>query len=182
MAAGVRAVVFGAVATGLAALAVRTAMGGYQPVGHGHRVLSAKEQEIVAACADAFFPPDGPIPVSGSEANLVAYMDDYVDRLPVEQRRLVRLLLHFIEHGPWIFGPKPVRFTRLDHAARLEVLDRMRRSPIYFRRIAFLSMRTMLTMGYLADESVAEAMGVVTDPTPFSGATSRPAPPGEEGT
>ena len=33
---------------------------------------SAREQAIVAACADALFPPGGPIPVSGTEAGLVA--------------------------------------------------------------------------------------------------------------
>lgn len=169
MAGAPRAVLIGAVATGLAALAVRGTMGGYRPVGTGHRVLSAKEQEIVAACADAFFPAGGPIPVSGTEAGLVEYMDDYVDRLPIERGRLVRLLLHFIEHGPWVFGPKPVRFTKLDPDARRDVLDRMRRSPIYFRRIAFLSMRTMLTMGYLAHPKVAEAMQMSNDVTPFPG-------------
>ena len=46
----------------------------------------------------------------------------------------------------------------------------MSRSPIYFRRIAFLSLRTMLTMGYLADPRVAKHVGMVADTAPFAGA------------
>ncbi|HTJ84285.1 MAG TPA: hypothetical protein VL400_21340, partial [Polyangiaceae bacterium] len=60
-----------------------------------------------------------------------------------------------------------VRFTSLDEEGRLRVLESMRTSPIYFRRIAFLSIRTMLTMGYLANADVARAMNMTADPDPF---------------
>jgi hypothetical protein len=130
-------------------------------------LLIAKEQAIVAACADTLFPAGGPIPISGTDAGLVEYMEGYFERLPSQQRVLVRLLLWFIEHGPWIFGPRPVRFTSLPEAERLHVLEAMRTSPIYFRRIAFLSIRTMLTMGYLAHPLVAKSMNMTFDPDPF---------------
>lgn len=129
--------------------------------------LSRREQVIVGALADAFFPPGGAIPLSGREAGLVAYMDDYCKQLPAGQGRLVRLLFVFLEHSPWAFGPRRQRFSTLSLADRIEVLDRMRNSPIYFRRIAFLSMRTMLTMGYLADERVARRIGMVPNPDPY---------------
>jgi hypothetical protein len=127
----------------------------------------AKEQAVIAACADAFFPPGGPIPVSGTRAGLVSYFDEYLGRLPKGQAVLVRLLVWFIEHGPWVFGPKPVRFTRLSLADRIRVLKSMQTSPIYFRRIAFLSMRTILTMGYLANAEVMRAMHMKHDADPF---------------
>ncbi len=130
-------------------------------------LLSRKEQAIVAACADAFFPPGGPIPISGTEAGLVAYFDGYAARLPTGQGVLVRLLLWFIEHGPWVFGPRPRRFTKMRHEERLAVLAAMQKSPIYFRRVAFLSMRTMLTMGYLACPDVCRAMRIEHDADPF---------------
>jgi len=130
-------------------------------------LLNAKEQAIVAACADTLFPAGGPIPLSGTEAGLVEYMEGYFERLPSQQRVLVRLLFWFTEHGPWVFGPAPVRFTSLDEKSRLRVLESMRTSPIYFRRIAFLSMRTMLSMGYLAHPEVARAMGMTADSDPF---------------
>lgn len=140
---------------------------GYPPAALEVATLSRKEQAIVAACADSFFPPKGPIALSGTEAGLVAYFDAYVARLPKTQIVLVRLLLWFIEHGPWVFGPRPTRFTKMPLAGRLRVLGSMQTSPIYFRRVAFLSMRTILSMGYLANDEVQRAMHMVADADPF---------------
>lgn len=150
------------------AAAVRGVFFGYPQKVVELGALSAKEQAIVAACADAFFPPSGPIPVSGTRAGLIAYFDEYVQRLPNGQAFLVKLLLWFIEHGPWAFGPKPVRFTSMSQADRLRVLAGMQTSPIYFRRVSFLSMRTILTMGYLANPEVMRAMHMSHDADPFA--------------
>jgi hypothetical protein len=145
------------------ALLVRGLFFGYpRPAIAGLRNLSAKEQAIVAAVADAMFPKGGAIPLSGTEAGLVAYMDRYVGRMPNPSRALCRLLFHFLEHGPWLFGPRRKRFSRMTLEDRLAALDDMRTSSIYFRRIAFLSMRTMLTMGYLANGDVARSMRITT--------------------
>jgi hypothetical protein len=159
--------VAGAATAAASAAAVKGLFLGYPDKTIDLGALGAKEQAIVAACADAFFPPGGPIPVSGIDAGLVPYFDEYVSRLPQTQALLVRLLLWFIEHGPWVFGPKPVRFTRLSHEDRIKVLARMQDSPIYFRRVAFLSMRTILTMGYLANVDVMRAMHMRHDADPF---------------
>lgn len=145
---------------------------GYPAKRVAHGLLSGKEESIVAACADTFFPAGGPIPVSGTEAGLVEYFERYFARLPEGQRVLVRLLLWFMEHGPWVFGPRRVRFTDLAEPDRLAVLEGMRTSRIYFRRIAFLSMRTMLTMGYLANDDVARAMRMSANATPFEPRTA----------
>jgi hypothetical protein len=155
-------------AAGVGAAAVRGVFGGYPEARIAERAfLSAKEQAIVAALADAFFPPGGPIRLSGTDAGLVEYFDDYARQLPPGQGRLVRLLVHFLEHAPWIFGPKHSRFSSLALDDRIAVLDRMRTSPIYFRRVAFLSMRTMLSMGYLAHPEVARRIGMTPNADPF---------------
>ena len=83
-------------------------------------------------------------------------------------RALVRLLFVLIEHGPWVFGPRRARFTRLAHEDRMRFLDRLRASDVYFLRVAFLSMRTVLTMGYLANADVARSMGMRLEPSPFA--------------
>jgi hypothetical protein len=131
-------------------------------------MLSAKEQEIVAACADALFPPGGPIPLSGTEAGVVEYMNRYVARAPRATQSLIRMLFHFVEHGPLVFGPTRGRFTRMTHEQRCAVLERMAKSPIYFRRVAFLSLRTMLSMGYIANSEVARSIGIISSPDPFA--------------
>ncbi|NUQ77697.1 MAG: hypothetical protein HUU21_29525 [Polyangiaceae bacterium] len=129
--------------------------------------LSAKEQAIVTALADALFPSGGPIPISGTEAGLVSYMDEYVRRTPPHMRLLIRLLFLFIEHGPWLFGPRHVRFTRQRPEERVAALADMASSSIYFRRVSFLSIRTMLSMGYLANPAVARRIGWVEQRAPF---------------
>ncbi|NUP07131.1 MAG: hypothetical protein HOW73_13835 [Polyangiaceae bacterium] len=153
-------------AAGGAALG-RGLFAGYPDRRVAHGLLSGKEEAVVAACADTFFPSGGPIPISGTQAGLVEYFEKYFARLPEGQRILVRLLVWFIEHGPWVFGPRRVRFTDLAERDRLAVLESMRTSPIYFRRVAFLSMRTMLTMGYLAHPDVARAMRMSANTSPF---------------
>jgi len=142
-------------------------------------LLSRKEQAIVAACADALFPPGGPIPLSGTEAGLVAYMDHYLRGLPPAPRLLGRLLFHSVEHGPWVFGPRRARFTRLLPEERVAVLRQMAESRLYFRRVSFLSMRTMMTMGYLAHPVVARALHIVPDQAPFEPREAKPSPFGE---
>jgi hypothetical protein len=152
----------------LVALLVRAVGFGYPPprLPEG-AFLGRKEQAVVAACADALFPPGGPIPLSGTEAGLVAYMDRYVGGLPALPRLLGRLLFHSIEHSPWIFGPRRVRFTRLRPEERIAALRGLADSSLYFRRVSFLSMRAMMTMGYLANPQVAERMRMVANISPF---------------
>lgn len=112
--------------------------------------MPKSEQAVVAACADTLFPPDGPISVSGTEAGLVGYVGTYVSGMPWARRALIRLLFLFIQLSPWLFGPRRSRFTRLSPADRQRALEEMAASTLYFRRIAFLSMRAIMTMGYFA--------------------------------
>ena len=117
-------------------------------------MLSRYEKKIVVACANALFPPGGPIPISGSDAGLVPYLDAYLKALPWSRALLGRLLFVFIQLSPWIFGPRRVTFTRLFKKERVRMLHEMSISALYFRRVAYLSMRAMLTFGYFAHPRV----------------------------
>ena len=156
----------------LGLLLVRALFLGYPQAALAKATLSRQEQAIVSACADALFPPGGPIPVSGTEAGMVGYLDTYLGRLPRVPRVLVRLLFVSIELGPWVFGPRPARFTRLRPVERIAVLRAMARSSMYFRRLSFISLRTMMTLGYLAHPEVARRMHIVPDAAPFEKAPS----------
>jgi hypothetical protein len=152
----------------LSALLLRAVAFGYPPpqLPRG-AMFSRKEQAVVAAAADALFPPKGPIPLSGTEAGLVPYMDAYVAGLPPLPRMLGRLLFHSVEHAPLVWGPRRVRFTRLRPEERIQALKEMQESELYFRRVSFLSMRAMMTMGYLASPAVAREMRMVASLAPF---------------
>ncbi len=130
-------------------------------------LLNAREQATIAAAADAFFPPAGPIPVSGSEAGIVAYFDSYVRRYRPAQRWLTRLLFAFTEYSPLLFGRRRRRFSRLSLSQRIAFLDAAFTSRIYFRRVAFISMRALMTMAYLSNRDVATHLNMVRDNDPF---------------
>ena len=119
--------VFAALSAALAWLA-RGVFLGYPAKEVPTRNLSRKEQAILAAAADALFPPGGPIPLSGTDAGAIPYLDAYVGRVDRTQRALMRLLFQAVEHGPWVLGPRFSRFTRLTMAylTNSDVARRMR--------------------------------------------------------
>lgn len=130
-------------------------------------LLTRPERALVAAVADAFFPPAGPIPLSGSDAGILRYFDSYLKRAQITQRVLMRLLLVFTELGPLLFGPSRRPFTRLSQDQRLRFLDEAGRSRLYLRRVSFIGLRALMTMAYLSNEQVAERMGMVANTDPF---------------
>lgn len=121
-------------------------------------MLHRREKIFITVFADTLFPKGGDIPLSGSQAELVRYTSLYLDALPTTQRILCRLLFLFIQLSPLLFGPKRVRFTHLDSKERHQCLKEMSKSSLYFRRIGFLSMRTILTLGYFAHPKVQHCL------------------------
>lgn len=130
-------------------------------------VLTQMEQALVAAVADTMFPPDGLFPVSGTEAGVVRYFDAYLRRCHGQEVLLLHLLLFFTELSPVIFGPRPTTFSRLGPADRTKSLEGAFRSRIYFRRVAFTSLRALMTMAYFSHDEVAAHVGFTQDLDPF---------------
>ncbi len=138
-----------------------------KPHHHSAVGFGPRQEALISAVADAFFPPAGPIELSGCEAGILSYFARYMSRTELLQRTLIRLLLAFIELGPLAFGPRRVLFTRLTQEERIRSLEGMFASSIYFRRVAFTSIRALMTMAYLANEEVAAATGMIADLDPF---------------
>ena len=137
-------------------------------------ILSPREQALIAASGDAFFPAKGPIPISGSQAGAVKYFDGYLRRAGTRQRILMRLLFVYTELSPIWFGPQRRRFSRLTLEHRIEFLETAFISSIYFRRIAFTSLRALLTMAYLSNGDIARAMGMRSNRDPFALSSASP--------
>lgn len=137
---------------------------GYPRPARRYRQLAPREAALVAAAADAVFPPGGAIEPSASEAGVEGYVDAYLDALPGRNRILIRLLFVLFEHATLLF-PAPGwagwrRFSALDAEQRAALLESWGRSRLRLRRIAFASLRTILTMGYLGSPAVLRAMGL----------------------
>jgi hypothetical protein len=133
--------------------------------------MSAKEQAIVAAAADAFFPRGGALIPSGTDAGAVAYFSTFLAELPAGTRFMIRLLLRLVEHGPWVFGPAR-RFTRQSPEQRVATLRGWEKSRLYFLRISFQSLRTLIGLAYLGNDGVARSLGAMPNLAPFEGKAS----------
>lgn len=129
--------------------------------------LNEREQALIGAVADAFFPPQGPIPVSGTEAGLVGYFDRYIGRSGARTAFLMRLLILFTDLSPIAFGGGWKRFPQLPREEQIQHLHEASVSAIYFRRVSFVSLRALMTMAYLSNAEVARHMNMKHDPDPF---------------
>lgn len=126
--------------------------------------LSAREAALVAAAADAAFPPGGELLPSGTEAGVVRHVDGWLAVLPRRNRILIRLLFTFFEHATLLFpapGPRGRRrFSALPLGQRIALLDGWGRSGLRVRRIVFASLRTLLTSAYFSCPQVLRATGL----------------------
>lgn len=109
---------------------------------------------FLEAASDAMFPPGGPIPESGIDAGVPAYVERYVAAVPPRVRLLMRLLFFLVEHASL------PRFSKLPHERRVAALEGWRTSRFFLRRLVFTSLRAILTMGYFADPGVLRRAGL----------------------
>ena len=156
----------GVAALATLALFLRGVVLGYPRPVKESAVLSAKEQAILVAAADAFFPEGGSIPMSGTQAGVVEYFEQFLAEVPAKNRLLMRLLIRFIEHGPWVFN-RTSRFTSQGPEARVRTLRSWEKSSIYFLRLSFQSLRTLFTLAFIGNDAVASQLGAVPNLSPF---------------
>lgn len=131
-------------------------------------MLTSIEQRVVVAASDAMFPRGGAIEASGSEAGVLDYFERMLAEMPPKNRALVRLLLVFIELSPLVFFFR-LPFSRQGEDDRVATLEALATSPIYFLRITFQSLRTLVSIAYLANDDVARQVGAVPNLSPFEG-------------
>ncbi len=141
----------------------RVAIGYPDPRRH-HRGLARGEVAFIASAAEAMYPPGGPIPSSGLDADLADYLERLMAASFWRTRILLHLLFFLVEHGTVLF-PTPGRggmrrFSSQDVEHRVAALDSWAESTIFFRRVVFTSLRAVLTMGYFAHPPVVRRLGL----------------------
>jgi hypothetical protein len=148
------------VALALLAIGLRRLGLGYRPT--PFRMLFRHDAAFVESASDAMFPPGGEIPESGVEAGIPAHVDRYLEALPARQRLLIHALFLLTEQVTLLF-PAPGwggwrRFSSLTAEQRVAALEGWRSSRFFPRRLVFLALRSILTMGYFSCPSVLRAM------------------------
>lgn len=137
---------------------------GYPRPGAEFRHLAGRDVAFLNAAAEATFPAGGAIPSSGGEARTAIYTDRWLSVLPRRTKTLMRLLFFLMEHGTLIL-PAPGwggwrRFTSLSPGQQVANLEAWRRSRLPPRRLAFVSLRAILTMAYFAHPPVLRQLRV----------------------
>jgi len=132
--------------------------GGYPLLLKPFTVLTRREYAFLAAAADATFPRGGAIEPSGTDAEIPRYIDRYLGAVTPKLRFLMRLLFFLLEHATLFFppgGPMGLRrFSKLSADAQTAYLEGWARSRFFPRRLVITSLRSILTLGYLAAPDV----------------------------
>lgn len=128
--------------------------------------LTGREREIISAIADTTFPPAGSIPLSGTEAGVVDYLDDFLSKIPPGQANLLRAAFLFIEIAPLISGKALNIFTNSSEEARKKILDYSNKY-LYIHRALLEGVRVLSTLGYMAHPDVAKKIGCTPNLDPF---------------
>jgi len=129
-----------------------------------YRVLNRAEAALLDSVAEAMFPPGGHIEASGLEADLPGYVDRWMAASQARIRALMHALFFLIEHATVIFpAPGPWgrrRYSKLSLDQRVAALEGWSRSRLHLRRLVFVSLRSILTMGYFAHPPVLRQLRV----------------------
>lgn len=145
-------------------MALRRGFLGYRAVPVGVKTLSAPEYATARVAAQILYPEGGAIPASGESASVALHADRFVGAQTWSNRVLMGLLFVAVEHGTLLFPPRGSggwrRFTSLDADQQLAYLDSWRQSELPPRRLVFMSLRAILTMGYFADDGVLASLGL----------------------
>jgi len=137
---------------------------GYPKAKRRYRVINRAEAALLDSVSEAMFPPGGHIQSSGLDANLPEYVDRWMAASQYRIRALMHALFFLIEHAT-LFFPAPGRrrrrrYTKLSLDQRVAALEGWAKSRLHLRRLVFVSLRSILTMGYFAHPPVLRQLRV----------------------
>lgn len=121
--------------------------------------LSDHEKKVVLALGQTMFPRDNVLPYDADDVGVVAWCDDYLDRMPPFSRAQIRALLNTFEYGyaAWAGRPRDT-FTSARPADRAAYLESWERSATYTQRMLSEALRAMLTFAYVGSDAVDGAI------------------------
>ena len=121
--------------------------------------LSEPEQRIVLAIGQTMFPRDGALPMDADDVGVVAWIEDYLDRMPPFSRAQIRALLNTFEYGyaAWSGRPRDT-FSAARPADRAAYLESWERAATYTQRMLYEAIRAMMVFAYVESDAVDAAI------------------------
>lgn len=128
----------------------------------GRHTFSAAELEVVAALADAFFPPGNPVGVSGAAVDVAAELDRLLaEDLDPVVGPVFRHLLRGLEYGA--AATHGARFSRLERPLREEILADWAEPGNVPRRMAYEVLKTCIGWAWFSAPAVRAGLGWVSE-------------------
>jgi hypothetical protein len=159
-----RGVILWIVVVAAVALSARRLFLGYPSPRKPLQVIGRREAAFLEAAAEAMFPVGGAIALSGRDVDLPGFVDGYLAALPPRLRLQIRALFLLVEQATLVFPPPgPRRFRRfsaLTPEQRVAVFEGWTRSRLFVRRLVFIALRAVLTMGYLGNPAVRRLLSL----------------------
>lgn len=135
-------------------------------------VLSPREVRVLRALGQTLFPRDRHIDVDAIDADVTAYIDDWLSRCGPVERAQFHALLQAVDRGFGVWARDPS--ARLESAraeTRAAYVESWERSTTYLQRMLWEGLRSMFLFAYVDAEPVREAFGQSDAPVPPSQAS-----------
>lgn len=115
--------------------------------------FTAKEYAIVNLLAARILGVPGLAgDADAGEIDVAAKLDALVVSWDADLKRQLRLVLRVVEHGTYLFELERKRFTKLSEEQQARYLAGWAGSTLGARRVTFLAMKALVSMGYYATE------------------------------
>jgi hypothetical protein len=121
--------------------------------------LVGPEAAILEAVVDTLVPIDGAFPLGGAQTPLGRDLTDYCAALNVHGLLGFALLLRTLDYGPYLFGPRRTRFTRLSVREREQYLAGFEKSRIGVRRQLIASLKLIAFLHFYDYPQAQQAVG-----------------------
>ena len=114
---------------------------------------------VLDALIETLFPSGGAFEAGGQATPLARDLSQYFQELHTHGLLGLGLLLRTLEYGPYVFGPRRTRFSRLSAEERERYLGDFERSRLTVRRQLITSLKLIGTLHFYNYPEVQEAVG-----------------------
>ena len=117
--------------------------------------LSEDEKRIVLALGQTMFPRDRILDVDADDADVVSWVEDYLDRMPPFARAQIRALLKTFDLGFAAWAVRPgARFAAARPGDRAAYLETWEQATTYTQRQLYEALRCMMVFAYVESPAV----------------------------
>src|SRR5262249_22531223 len=121
--------------------------------------LGPSDAAILDAVVDTLLPADGAFALGGAQTPLASDLTDYCAALNVHGVLGLVVLLRCLEYGPYLFGPRRFRFTRLSARERERYLAGFETSRIGVRRQVIAGLKLIALLHFYDYPQARQAVG-----------------------